>query len=172
MPKQNSVAQSRPFDLLASPFWSSFSHGLKRVTFYFWVLWASEKTQHQDCNSISSKKKRSTYPGGCCPLCTAFLVDAQTQHFSGGLPHPARSAKLGSQEWRAELLSVLQLAGGPQKGPAPRGRQSTKAQGNPKKRQRCKYICFRHGSLLGCHASFRGGDTCLFVGKTSKTPTR
>ena len=37
-----SVAQSRPFDLLVFPFWSSFSHGPKRLTFYFWVLWASE----------------------------------------------------------------------------------------------------------------------------------
>ena len=37
-----SVAQSRPFDLLVSPFWSSFSHCPKRSTFYFWVLWASE----------------------------------------------------------------------------------------------------------------------------------
>ena len=30
------------FDLLVSPFWSSFSHGPKRLTFDFWVLWASE----------------------------------------------------------------------------------------------------------------------------------
>ena len=37
-----SVAQSRPFNLLVFPFWSSFSHGPKRLTFYFWVLWASE----------------------------------------------------------------------------------------------------------------------------------
>ena len=38
----NSLAQSQPFDLLVSPFWSIFSHGPKRLTFYFWVLWATE----------------------------------------------------------------------------------------------------------------------------------
>ena len=38
-----SLAQSQPFDLLVSPFWSIFSHGPKRLTFYFWVLWATEK---------------------------------------------------------------------------------------------------------------------------------
>ena len=37
LPKAN-----RPFHLLVFPFWSSFSHGPKRLTFYFWVLWASE----------------------------------------------------------------------------------------------------------------------------------
>ena len=39
LPKAN-----RPFDLLASPSWSSFSHDPKRLTLYFWVLWASENT--------------------------------------------------------------------------------------------------------------------------------
>ena len=37
-----SVVQRRPFDLLVFPFWSTFSRGLKRLTFYFQVLWASE----------------------------------------------------------------------------------------------------------------------------------
>ena len=41
--RPNSVAQSRPFDLLVFPFWSSLSHGPKRLAFYFWVLWASEQ---------------------------------------------------------------------------------------------------------------------------------
>ena len=40
---QSSVAQSRPFDLLVFLFWSIFSGAAKRLTFYFWVLWASEK---------------------------------------------------------------------------------------------------------------------------------
>ena len=39
---KGSVAQSRPFDLLVSPFWSIFSGGVQRLTLYFWVL-ASEK---------------------------------------------------------------------------------------------------------------------------------
>ena len=38
----HSVAQGRPFDLLVSPFWSSFSHDPKRFTFYSWIIWASE----------------------------------------------------------------------------------------------------------------------------------
>ena len=37
LPKAN-----RPFDLLVFPFWSIFSKGPKRLTFYFQVLWASE----------------------------------------------------------------------------------------------------------------------------------
>ena len=38
----NSGAQSRPFNLLVFSFWSIFSHGPKRLTFYFQVLWAIE----------------------------------------------------------------------------------------------------------------------------------
>ena len=38
----HSVAQSRPFDLLVFPFWTIFRGAAKRLTFYFWVLWASE----------------------------------------------------------------------------------------------------------------------------------
>ena len=30
------------FDLLVFPCWPIFSGGAKRLTFYFWVLWASE----------------------------------------------------------------------------------------------------------------------------------
>ena len=37
-----SVVQSRPFDLLVVHFWSIFSHGPKRLTFWFQVLWAIE----------------------------------------------------------------------------------------------------------------------------------
>ena len=37
-----SVVESRPFDLLVFPFWSIFSRGPKRLTFYLQVLWASE----------------------------------------------------------------------------------------------------------------------------------
>ena len=37
-----SLAQSRPFDLLVFQFWSIFSKGPKRLTFYFLVFWASE----------------------------------------------------------------------------------------------------------------------------------
>ena len=37
-----SVAQSRPFDLLALPCWTIFSGGTKRLTFCFQLLWASE----------------------------------------------------------------------------------------------------------------------------------
>ena len=40
---ETSLAQSRPFDPLVFPFWSIFSKGPKRLTFYFQVLWASEK---------------------------------------------------------------------------------------------------------------------------------
>ena len=37
---------------LVCPFWSSFSHGPKRLTLYFWVLWASENTcEHRKCAS-------------------------------------------------------------------------------------------------------------------------
>ena len=42
LPKAN-----RPFDLLVFQFWSSFSKGPKRLTFYFLVFWASElRNQH------------------------------------------------------------------------------------------------------------------------------
>ena len=41
-----SVVQRRPFELLVFPFWSTFSRGLKRLTFYFQVLWASELLQY------------------------------------------------------------------------------------------------------------------------------
>ena len=41
----HSVVRRRPFDLLVFPFWSTFSGGPKRLTFYFQVLWASE---HKD----------------------------------------------------------------------------------------------------------------------------
>ena len=37
----NSLAQTRPFDLLVSHVWSIFNTGPKRLTFYFWVLWAT-----------------------------------------------------------------------------------------------------------------------------------
>ena len=40
---KNSVVQNRPFDLLVFLFWSVFSGGPKRLTFYVQVLWASEK---------------------------------------------------------------------------------------------------------------------------------
>ena len=39
---QYSVVQSQPFDLLVSPFWSIFSKGPKRFTFYFRAFWATE----------------------------------------------------------------------------------------------------------------------------------
>ena len=41
--KTRPVAQSRPFNVFVFHFWSIFSHGSKRLTFYFWVLWASER---------------------------------------------------------------------------------------------------------------------------------
>ena len=41
--KPNSLAQSRPFDLLVFPCWSIFSKGPNRLTFYFQVFWASEQ---------------------------------------------------------------------------------------------------------------------------------
>ena len=55
--KENSLAQSRPFDLLASHVWSIFSKGPKGLTFYFWVLWATEKK-----NTVVFKGETS---GGC-----------------------------------------------------------------------------------------------------------
>ena len=51
-PTKNYVAQSQPFDLLVSPFWSSFSRGPRRLTFYFWVLWASEKKETKSGREI------------------------------------------------------------------------------------------------------------------------
>ena len=42
--KNDSVAQSRPFNLSVCQFWSIFSKGPKRLTFYSWVLWATEMT--------------------------------------------------------------------------------------------------------------------------------
>ena len=38
LPKAN-----RPFNLLVFQFWSFFSKGPKRLTLYFWVVWATEE---------------------------------------------------------------------------------------------------------------------------------
>ena len=64
------VAQSRPFDLLVFPFWSSFGHGPKRLTFCFQVLWATEPIQ------TANKSEAEC------------LVDASFS-FSGFTPHPS-----------------------------------------------------------------------------------
>ena len=48
-----SVAQSRPFNLLVFSFWSIFSHGPKRLTFYFQVLWA---TGHMLCVCVQLER--------------------------------------------------------------------------------------------------------------------
>ena len=56
----SSAAQSRPFDLLVSPFWSSCSHGSKRLTFYSWVLWASEFRVRRGCFGKLSELRRSS----------------------------------------------------------------------------------------------------------------
>ena len=56
--KLHSVAQSRPFNLLVFQFRSIFSHGPKRLTFYFWVLWASEFTP--PCRLGLDQKVRDT----------------------------------------------------------------------------------------------------------------
>ena len=34
--------KSVALDLLVVPFWSTLSHGPKRLTLYFWILWATE----------------------------------------------------------------------------------------------------------------------------------
>ena len=42
---EDSLVQSRPFDLLVSPFWTICCHVRKRLTFFFnlWALWPTEK---------------------------------------------------------------------------------------------------------------------------------
>ena len=57
------IAQSRPFDLLVFPFWSSFSHGPKRLTFYFWVLWASESLKLPPPLPIAALRASGSMPG-------------------------------------------------------------------------------------------------------------
>ena len=59
-----SVAQSRPFDLLVFPFWSSLSHGPKRLAFYFWVLWASEFLEASHSETLGRGPALSRHSSG------------------------------------------------------------------------------------------------------------
>ena len=100
--KKNSLAQSRPFDLLVFPFWFIFSKGPKRLTFYFQVLWASEKRQTKTAPMIPAGLPQSL--SSCQPQLR--VQRAQVPRGRAGEPLSARrhgAEKNAARGVRAEL---------------------------------------------------------------------
>ena len=87
----NSVAQSRPFNLLIFQFWSIFSHGSKRLTFYFQVFWASEQ------------RHARSFPGTwieAFPLMALFSARGHSVAGGGSFPESRHHSRAGRRASR------------------------------------------------------------------------
>ena len=83
----SSVVQSRPFDLLVFPSWSTFSRGPKRLTFYKQVLWATEHT-----------------PSPLLPSCFASQDEDELRRDSEDLQSLADALQAGGRELESSFL--------------------------------------------------------------------
>ena len=76
LPKTNLPKPNRPFERLVALVWSSCSHGPKRLTFHFWVLW-KQNTILENIESGSLKIGHAA--------ATRFVGDAYFHRFMRGI---------------------------------------------------------------------------------------